>query len=180
LLLGLVGIDVNTGAPRMTLDIPELGDGIGFVPIAIGMFGVAELAVHARPAAGPHPARRQDPPASGRAARNPRLRSGHAPRDRLSAQCSECCRAAAPPLSSFAAYALEKKSRAIRSASDRCDRRVAGAEAANNAGAQASFIPLLTLGIPATPSWPDGRGHDDTGHPAGPEVMTLSRGCSGA
>jgi TctA family transporter len=45
LLLGLVGIDVNTGAPRMTLDIPELGDGIGFVPIAIGMFGVAELAV---------------------------------------------------------------------------------------------------------------------------------------
>src|SRR5262245_4511279 len=45
LLLGLVGIDVNTGAPRMTYDIAELGDGIGFVPVAIGLFGIAELAV---------------------------------------------------------------------------------------------------------------------------------------
>ncbi|HKG01376.1 MAG TPA: tripartite tricarboxylate transporter permease, partial [Xanthobacteraceae bacterium] len=45
LLLGLVGIDVNTGAPRMTLDIAELSDGIGFVPVAIGLFGIAELAV---------------------------------------------------------------------------------------------------------------------------------------
>src|SRR5216110_114322 len=45
LLLGLVGIDVNTGAPRMTMDISGLGDGIGFVPIAIGMFGLGALAV---------------------------------------------------------------------------------------------------------------------------------------
>ena len=45
LLLGLVGIDVNSGAPRMSLGFNELGDGIGFVPIAIGMFGIAELAV---------------------------------------------------------------------------------------------------------------------------------------
>ena len=45
LLLGLVGIDVNTGAPRMTFGIAELGDGIGFVPVAIGLFGIAELAV---------------------------------------------------------------------------------------------------------------------------------------
>ncbi len=45
LLLGLVGIDVNSGSPRMTLGFNELGDGIGFVPIAIGMFGSAELAV---------------------------------------------------------------------------------------------------------------------------------------
>ena len=41
LLLGLVGIDVNTGAPRLTMDIPDLGDGIGFVPVAIGLFGIA-------------------------------------------------------------------------------------------------------------------------------------------
>ena len=45
LLLGLVGIDVNTGAPRMTMDLAGLGDGIGFVPVAIGLFGIAELAV---------------------------------------------------------------------------------------------------------------------------------------
>src|SRR5262245_23577097 len=45
LLLGLVGIDVNTGVPRMTFGRAELGDGIGFVPVAIGLFGIAELAV---------------------------------------------------------------------------------------------------------------------------------------
>ena len=45
LLLGLVGIDVNSGAPRMTSDLAGLADGIGFVPIAIGLFGIAELAV---------------------------------------------------------------------------------------------------------------------------------------
>ena len=45
LLLGLVGIDVNSGSPRMTMDLMDLGDGVGFVPIAIGMFGIAELAV---------------------------------------------------------------------------------------------------------------------------------------
>src|SRR5215813_7819348 len=45
LLLGLVGIDVNSGSPRMTLDLNGLTDGIGFVPVAIGLFGIAELAV---------------------------------------------------------------------------------------------------------------------------------------
>src|SRR5262245_66237556 len=45
LLLGLVGLDVNTGLPRMTLGLADLSDGIGFVPIAIGLFGIAELAV---------------------------------------------------------------------------------------------------------------------------------------
>src|SRR6201991_3427153 len=45
LLLGLVGIDVNTGSPRMTMGLADLGDGIGFVPVAIGLFGIAELAV---------------------------------------------------------------------------------------------------------------------------------------
>ena len=45
LLLGLVGIDVNSGSPRMTFDLAGLADGIGFVPVAIGLFGIAELAV---------------------------------------------------------------------------------------------------------------------------------------
>ena len=43
MLLGLVGVDVNSGAPRMTFDIADINDGIGFVPIAIGLFGIAEM-----------------------------------------------------------------------------------------------------------------------------------------
>ena len=42
-LVGLVGIDVNSGAPRMTFGIPDITDGISFVPIAIGLFGIAEM-----------------------------------------------------------------------------------------------------------------------------------------
>ncbi len=148
LLLGLVGIDVNTGTPRMTMDIAELGDGIGFVPIAIGLFGIAELAV-----------------TLGR------------PRDhsllsfKLSnlwpswAEIRQCIPAmlrgtvlgsvlgvlpgGGAALSSFAAYALEKKwSRHPERFGRGAIEGVAAPEAANNAGAQTSFIPLLTLGIP--------------------------------
>ena len=43
LLLGLVGADVNTGTQRFTFDVPQLADGIGFVTVAMGMFGLAEI-----------------------------------------------------------------------------------------------------------------------------------------
>ena len=43
ILLGLVGIDVNSGAPRMTFGIPEISDGLDFVPVAMGMFGLGEI-----------------------------------------------------------------------------------------------------------------------------------------
>ena len=46
LLFGLVGTDVNTGAQRFTFDIPELCDGIDFAPIAMGLFGIAEIVVN--------------------------------------------------------------------------------------------------------------------------------------
>ena len=46
LLFGLVGTDVNTGAQRFTFDIPELSDGIDFAPIAMGLFGIAEIVVN--------------------------------------------------------------------------------------------------------------------------------------
>ena len=148
LLLGLVGIDVNTGSPRMTLGIPELGDGIGFVPIAIGMFGIAELAVTL--------GRPQDRTLlglkwsslwpSGRELRAciPAMLRGTAIGSVLGVLPG-----GGAALSSFAAYAVEKKSsrqpeRFGRGAIE----GVAAPEAANNAGAQTSFIPLLTLGIP--------------------------------
>jgi putative tricarboxylic transport membrane protein len=148
LLLGLVGIDVNTGMPRMTFGLAELGDGIGFVPIAIGMFGIAELAVTL--------GRQQD-----RTLLNLELRKLWPSAAEIRACIPAMLRGTAlgsvlgvlpgggAALSSFAAYGLEKKSsrhpeRFGRGAIE----GVAAPEAANNAGAQTSFIPLLTLGIP--------------------------------
>jgi TctA family transporter len=148
LLLALVGIDVNTGAPRMTLDIPELGDGIGFVPIAIGMFGVAELAVTL--------GRPQD-----RTLLDVKIRQLWPSREEIRACIPAMLRGTAlgsvlgvlpgggAALSSFAAYGLEKKvSRTPERFGRGAIEGVAAPEAANNAGAQTSFIPLLTLGIP--------------------------------
>jgi TctA family transporter len=148
LLLGLVGIDVNTGAPRMTFGLAGLGDGIGFVPIAIGLFGIAELAV----ALG-NP---QD-----RTLLDVKLGTLWPSREELAACIPAMLRGTAvgsvlgvlpgggAALSSFAAYALEKKSSATPERFGRgAIEGVAAPEAANNAGAQTSFIPLLTLGIP--------------------------------
>jgi putative tricarboxylic transport membrane protein len=148
LLLGLVGIDVNTGAPRMTMDISELGDGIGFVPIAVGMFGLGELAVTL--------GRPQDRSLLSFKLKNlwpswaeirqciPAMLRGTALGSVLGVLPG-----GGAALSSFAAYALEKKvSRNAAQFGRGAIEGVAAPEAANNAGAQTSFIPLLTLGIP--------------------------------
>jgi putative tricarboxylic transport membrane protein len=148
LLLGLVGIDVNTGAPRMTFDIPELGDGIGFVPIAIGMFGIAELAVTLGK---PRDTsllsfRLRDlwPSWAEIRACIPAILRGTALGSMLGVLPG-----GGAALSSFAAYGLEKKtSRTPERFGRGAIEGVAAPEAANNAGSQTSFIPLLTLGIP--------------------------------
>ena len=148
LLLGLVGIDVNTGAPRMTMDLADLGDGIGFVPVAIGLFGIAELAVTL--------GRPQE-----RHLLSLKFRDLWPSTQELRACAPAMLRGTAlgsvlgvlpgggAALSSFAAYAVEKK---LSTSPARFGRGaiegVAAPEAANNAGAQTSFIPLLTLGIP--------------------------------
>jgi putative tricarboxylic transport membrane protein len=148
LLLGLVGIDVNSGAPRMTSDLAGLADGIGFVPIAIGLFGIAELAVTL--------GKPQD-----RSLLAFKLSNLWPSRAEIRACIPAILRGTAigsilgvlpgggAALSSFAAYAVEKK---VSATPERFGRGaiegVAAPEAANNAGAQTSFIPLLTLGIP--------------------------------
>jgi len=148
LLLGLVGIDVNTGLPRMTLGIGELGDGIGFVAIAIGLFGISELMVAL--------SRPQD-----RTLLSVALSQLWPSRKELKDCLPAMLRGTAigsilgvlpgggAALSSFASYAVEKKTSATPERFGRgAIEGVAGPEAANNAGAQTSFIPLLTLGIP--------------------------------
>jgi putative tricarboxylic transport membrane protein len=151
LVLGLVGTDVNSGVSRYSLGFPQLGDGIGFVVIAMGMFGLAEIVSNlehegTRGAAitrvkGLLPSREDWGKIIGPISRGTVLGSalGILP-------------GGGAILASFASYSLEKKlSQTPEEFGQGAIEGVAGPEAANNAGAQTSFIPMLTLGIPANP-----------------------------
>jgi TctA family transporter len=150
LFLGLVGTDVNSGAQRFTFGIAELSDGIGFVPLAMGIFGVAEIIINL-----------ERTEIRGIAAKIERLWPTRQDFRQswpaiLRGTCLGSMLGVLPGggalLSSFAAYTVEKKiakdpARFGRGAIE----GVAAPEAANNAGSQTSFIPLLTLGIPPNP-----------------------------
>jgi TctA family transporter len=151
LLLGLVGTDVNSGAQRFALGIPEMIDGINFVVIAMGMFGLGEIAVNLETAAnrelmvkkvtGLWPTREDWGRIWAPILRGTALGSvlGLLP-------------GGGAALASFGAYALEKKVSKNRAEFGHgAIEGVAAPEAANNAGAQMSFIPMLTLGIPSNP-----------------------------
>ncbi|MFO1283880.1 MAG: tripartite tricarboxylate transporter permease [Burkholderiales bacterium] len=148
LLLGIVGTDVNSGMQRYSFGIAELSDGIGFVVVAMGLFGFAEIIVNLE-----------------------QKEHREVFTDKVSnlmltwKQFKEVLPAIArgtgigsilgilpgggAMLSAFAAYTVEKKiSRTPQMFGKGAIQGVAGPESANNAGAQTSFIPLLTLGIP--------------------------------
>ncbi|OUL98133.1 tripartite tricarboxylate transporter permease [Variovorax sp. JS1663] len=151
LLLGIVGTDVNSGVARFSFDIPELTDGIGFVVIAMGVFGYGEIIgnlshpddereVFTNKVKGLWPTKEDFKNMAPAVLRGTTLGSalGILP-------------GGGALLAAFAAYALEKK---IKMRPGEVPfgkgniRGVASPESANNAGAQTSFIPLLTLGIP--------------------------------
>ena len=151
LLLGLVGTDVNSGVARYSFDIPELTDGIGFVVIAMGVFGYGEIIsnlsvpeddreVFTAKVSGLFPTKQDFKDMTPAVLRGTFLGSalGILP-------------GGGALLAAFASYALEKKMKLkpgeIPFGKGNI-RGVAGPESANNAGAQTSFIPLLTLGIP--------------------------------
>jgi TctA family transporter len=148
LLLGLIGTDVNSGAARYTFGIPELADGVGFVPLAMGFFGIAEIILNLE-----RPETREIlkdkvrglmPTLADLKASTPAILRGTAIGSLLGVLPG-----GGAVLSSFAAYTFEKKVAKDASTFGRGDiRGVAAPESANNAGAQTSFIPLLTLGIP--------------------------------
>ena len=151
LLLGQINTDVISGVPRYSFDIPELTDGIGFVAIAMGVFGFGEIISNlGRPAEhrevftkdvkGLWPTMQDFKDMAPAVLRGTALGSilGVLP-------------GGGALLASFAAYTLEKKSRGRPGEvpfGEGNIRGVAGPESANNAGAQTSFIPMLTLGIP--------------------------------
>jgi TctA family transporter len=150
-LIGLVGVDVNSGAPRMTFGIPDITDGISFVPIAIGLFGIAEMIRNLeQPQDRDLPRMRIAnllPTRADLAAAFPAMLRGTSLGCLLGVLPGGG--AALPP---FSAYALEKKIAADPSRFGKgAIEGVAAPEAANNAGAQTSFVPMLTLGLPTNP-----------------------------
>jgi len=149
LLIGQINTDVISGTPRYSFDIPELTDGINFVAIAMGVFGFGEIIanlgrppehreVFTKAVGGMLPSKEEFKKAWPAVVRGTGLGSilGILP-------------GGGALLASFAAYTLEKKIASDSSRFGKGDiRGVAGPESANNAGAQTSFIPMLTLGIP--------------------------------
>jgi TctA family transporter len=148
LLGGIVGIDVNTGVHRFTFNIPELTDGIGLVSVAMGVFGFAEVMANLE--------KREVREVFTRSITN--LFPTKADFKRMIAPVLRgtalgsllgILPGGGVILASFASYSLEKKISKHRAEFGKgAIEGVAGPESANNAAAQTSFIPLLTLGIP--------------------------------
>ncbi len=148
LLLGMVGTDVNSGVARFDFGIPELQDGIDFAVVAMGVFGFAEIMSNLE---------LKDQ----RVDLTDKVGSLYPNKQEFKESWPACVRGTAlgsalgilpgggATLSSFASYTLEKK---ISKNPERFGKGhpagLAGPESANNAAAQTSFIPLLTLGIP--------------------------------
>ncbi|MBL0720058.1 tripartite tricarboxylate transporter permease [Piscinibacter sp. Jin2] len=149
LLIGQVNTDVISGIPRYSFDIAELTDGISFVAIAMGVFGFGEIIanlgkpaehreVFTKDVKGLWPTKQDFRDAAPAVLRGTALGSilGVLP-------------GGGALLASFAAYTVEKKvSKTPERFGKGAIQGVAGPESANNAGAQTSFIPMLTLGIP--------------------------------
>jgi TctA family transporter len=151
LLLGTVGQDTYTATPRFTFGVRELYSGINFVPVAVGMFGVAEILKNLEDertrklitnvVSGLWPTREDFRRMFGPIVRGTALGSalGILP-------------GAGHVLAAFGSYSVEKRlSKRPKEFGHGAIEGVAGPESANNAAAQTSFIPLLTLGIPAHP-----------------------------
>ncbi|MEJ8572022.1 tripartite tricarboxylate transporter permease [Microbaculum marinum] len=152
LLLGLVGMDLNSGTMRFTFGVLELSDGVSLVAVAMGLFGVAEI-VSKMTSSGSHAARPRISGISMRAMLPSREEFGRlwAPilRGSVLGSAIGALPGAGPTIASFMAYAAEKKwARDPGKFGQGAVEGVAAPEAANNASVQSAFIPTLSLGIP--------------------------------
>ncbi len=148
LLFGMIGTDVNSGVARFSFEIPELTDGIEFAAVAMGMFGFGEIIANLE--------QREN-----REVFTNKVGKLMPSREDFRRMAWPIFRGTTlggllgilpgggSVLSAFSAYAIEKKiSKTPEKFGKGMIEGVAGPEAANNAGAQTSFIPMLTLGIP--------------------------------
>src|SRR5437763_6843426 len=152
LMLGMIGIDVMTGHFRYSFDIPELGDGIGIVPVAVGLFGLGEIL--STPS---HMMTAKVVP--------PRLLELLPNREEWRQSAMPIARGSvlgfligilpgsAHIISSFLSYALEKRvAKNPEEFGKGAVAGVAGPESANNAASSGGFVPMLALGLPTGPA----------------------------
>jgi TctA family transporter len=151
LLFGTVGQDINSGIERFTFGLPELDEGINVTLIAMGVFGFAEIITNLEQGgsrellkakiSGLWPSRADF-----------RASAGAVGRGTIIGSILGILPGGGALVASLAAYTLEKKiSRDPSQFGRGAIAGVAAPESANNAAAQTSFIPLLTLGIPSNP-----------------------------
>jgi len=149
LLLGIVGTDVNSGVSRFTFNASGLADGISFVVVAMGVFGLGEVICNLEDTDERSLLAMK---VTGLMLNKDEFKAIAWPvvRGTLLGSILGILPGGGSSLSSFSAYALEKKVSPNAANFGRgAIEGVAAPEAANNAGAQASFIPMLTLGIPS-------------------------------
>jgi putative tricarboxylic transport membrane protein len=151
LFLGTIGIDLMSGFFRYHYGIIELGDGIGIVPVAVGLFGLSEILLTA--------GQKNPPPVQ-----RPRLRDLPPSRAELAQAVGPIGRGtllgffigivpgSAHIVSSFVSYAVERRlSKTPEEFGKGAVAGVAGPESANNAAACGAFVPMLALGVPSGP-----------------------------
>ena len=151
LLLGMIGIDAMSGYTRFGFGLVELGDGVGIVPVAVGLFGISEILLNAAEPEGPRVIR-------------PKLRDLLPSRKELRQSVGPIARGSllgfligiipgsAHVISSFVSYGLERRlSKHPERFGHGAIEGVAGPESANNSAATGAFVPMLALGIPTGP-----------------------------
>jgi putative tricarboxylic transport membrane protein len=151
LLLGMIGIDQMSGYFRFAYGVVELGDGVGIVPVAVGLFGLAEILATAGLATPPDvlkPSLRELLPSRAE------WRASVAPvgRGTLLGFLIGIIPGSAHIIASFVSYAIERKvSRHPEEFGQGAIAGVAGPESANNAATSGAFVPMLALGVPSGP-----------------------------
>ena len=151
LLLGMIGIDAMSGYTRFSFGLIELGDGVGIVPVAVGLFGISEILITAAQGEGPR-------------VQTPKFRELMPSREELRDSVKPIARGSvlgfligiipgsAHVISSFVSYGLERRlSKHPERFGHGAIEGVAGPESANNAAATGAFVPMMALGIPTGP-----------------------------
>jgi len=151
LMIGMIGIDTMSGYTRFSFGLVELGDGVGIVPVAVGLFGISEILLTAGQTEMPQvqkPKLRDLIPSR----EEFRLSAGPIARGSLLGFLIGIIPGSAHIISSFVSYGIERRmSKHPERFGKGAIEGVAGPESANNAAATGAFVPMLALGIPTSP-----------------------------